>query len=226
MAQRGDSGSERSRKSRALRDSGAAKRSPGGDLLVGDSSRAILAKISDGDPLGMLERCQARVREHAVLLDGDRLISRALARTAYTAFREGAKSPLSEWIEAQIDRSIEELVVEDDEEERGGRVPVEANDPRYAFIAEALGVTPAVARKACVVFNHLPRAVRRAYWAIAVDGKSVFRYVAEGFGPPALVEERVKRALTAFSLLRDPGGTDALDPSLTGRSIDEERRDG
>jgi hypothetical protein len=44
----------------------------------------------------------------------------------------------------------------------------------------------------------LPIETRRAFFAIAVEGKSIHRYVAEGNGPPQLVRERLDAALRAL----------------------------
>lgn len=184
---------------------------PGSELLVGSSPREIAARITPGDPLGFAGRCEARLRERALLVAPNRLLPRALARTARAAMSYRGTPPLANWLSARVDQAIEDCLLEDREDEHAHRPATDPRDSRYAFVAEVWGVPPAVARAACIVFNDLPSVVRRAWWALTVEGKSINRYVAEGHGPPQRVEARVKRAIQAMSLLRDPGGEDPDD---------------
>ena len=94
---------------------------------------------------------------------------------------------------------------EDREAERAGQPLDGGQDPRYIFLSEALGVEASLARRVAVVFNDLPPAQRRVFYAVVVQGKSLNRHVAEGNGPPDRVREDLKSALLALSLLQDPG---------------------
>jgi hypothetical protein len=46
-------------------------------LFAGPSSRATLARISDGDPLGLEVRCRERIAARALLVDLERCVLRA-----------------------------------------------------------------------------------------------------------------------------------------------------
>jgi hypothetical protein len=101
-------------------------------------------------------------------------------------------------MKARIDEALEDLVEEDREEETSGLPPTIPWDPRFAFLSEILGLEPALARRACLRFNLLPDDVRRTYFAVVIEGKTMRRYVAEGNGPPSQVREYLKRALGAL----------------------------
>lgn len=173
---------------------------PGRELLRGASPREILAKLMAGDPLELRARCQARQRERAQLMSLDRLVAKAFALTARAAVNYRDDPPLDAWLAIQVDLALDHALVED---ESGG-----VEDRHFDFAASVWNVEPEIARQACVVFNALPAAVRGAYWAVVLEGKTIHRYVAEGHGPPQFVKKRVERAITAMGTLSDPGGVD------------------
>lgn len=178
---------------------------PGSELLQGESAREILGRITPGDPLGIAARVREGIAARAVLIDSRRVTPRALAHIARQAASYRGDPELTRWLAQQIDRALASCQSEDREDERAGQPAIATH---YGFVTEAWGLEPVNARAACIVFNGLPLVVRRAWWALGVEGKSVHRYVAEGHGPPSLVEARVRRAIEAIGLLCDPGGAD------------------
>jgi hypothetical protein len=168
------------------------------------SPRQVLARLVDGDPLALERRVRRYLGERALLLDAERLFLRAVARAAFAAARWNGDTRLEPWLDAQIVRAASDLMDEDRAAEREGTPPV-STESRYAFLAEALGVEPDVARRACVVFNDLPERVRRVWWAAVVERSSLERCVSRGLGTPADVRADLRRALLALSLLEDPG---------------------
>lgn len=178
---------------------------PGSELLTAENAREVLARITPGDPLGLGVRCQTRLRERALFVEPNRVLPRAFARSARSAASYRGEPELGAWLAQQIDRALADCMLDDREDERAERPP---NDAHYAFVSEAWGISPKLARAACVVFNDLPLVVRRNWWALSVDGKSINRWVAEGHGSPSVVQARAERAILAISLLRDPGGDD------------------
>ena len=209
----GRSGSRRGKPSGEPAGGEQARRKPsypGSDLLAGGSPQEILDRILEGDPLGVQERCEQRVRERALLIDLNRLFLRSLARIAHAAPDYAGRPSLSAWLAGRIDQSIGELVGEDYEEERQGVAPQEPWDPRYALVSEALGITMHQGRCVCIAFNDLQDEMRHACYAVLIEGKSVNRYVAEGHGPPDRVWELLRRGAQALSQARDGDGTDPL----------------
>ena len=173
------------------------------ELLSAPSPSAVLERIADGDPLALYDRALAAIRRRAVLVSIDRVFQRALARTAHAAARY-AGEPLDPWLEERVADSLADLLDEDREDERSGLPPGEPWDPRYAFLSEALGIEPGLARRACIVFNDLPDPERTAFYRIVVEGLPVNRFVAQGNGPPQRVHALLKRAFLALSLLSSP----------------------
>ena len=66
-------------------DGGKPSEEPGNALLRGGSSREILERIFEGDPLEIEARCRERIETRAYLLDAGRLHLRAVARVARAA---------------------------------------------------------------------------------------------------------------------------------------------
>jgi len=177
-----------------------------GDLLRGASAREILAKITAGDPLELSPRVQERLRARALLLSPDRLRARSLARVARDALSYAGEPPLAAWLMGRIERSIEELMEEDREADRSAPATPELEESRYAFLANALGIELGVARRGCVVFNDLPDPVRADFFAVVVERTSVAAHAAASGRDGLVVENNVKRAIRALSLLEDQLG--------------------
>jgi len=212
---RSDSGSEEHLRGPTGRDGGAGSspvpdpgtpETPGKlwESFRGRRSREILERLLDGDPLELEARCRAKLQESALLLDLSRLHLRALARVAHRAPHYRGEPPLGEWLTDRIEDSIQDLLEEDRDAERLGTLPQTPVDHRYRFVSELLGLEVSLARRTCVAFNDLPSEVRCAWFAVAVLGKSVNRYVAEGHGPPEEVKAHVKRALTEIAKAARP----------------------
>jgi hypothetical protein len=180
----------------------------GNEPLQGTSPREILKKLLDGDPLEIEARCRERIETRAYLIDVTRLHLRAVARVARAAIGWKRDTSLGEFVMERIDYSAQELIQEDRQEELSGIPCADADDVRFVFLAETLGIPKALARRACVAFNYLPERVRCAYFAVLVQGKTVNRYVAEGHGPPERVKADIEMALRTIS--------DAIGRSLGG----------
>jgi len=169
------------------------------EILRRRSPREILAALVDGDPLEIAPRVRQQIEDSALLVDPRRLLLRSLARIAHAAPRYSGTPPLTAWIEQRIVQSIDELLAEDRELVRDGTPVPSTSDTRYAYVSEILGLEPDQALRPCVAFNALPREVRSAWFAVAVAGKTVNRYVAEGHGPPENVRAHLKQALRTIA---------------------------
>lgn len=182
-------------------DDGGGEAFPGALLLSGERPSDVMARVTRGDPLDVGGRSVKRLRERAFLIDSGRLCLRAMAHIAHGAPSYRGDPPLASWLQACIDEAIVELMEEDAYEEAAGQEFDGEWRERYGFLVDLLGIPPAKARKACIVFNALPPKDRRTFWAICVEGKSVHRYVAEGHGPPKKVEQRIEKVFRALSFL-------------------------
>jgi hypothetical protein len=162
------------------------------------SARAVLARLIDDDPFEIGPRCVERLRTEALLLSLKQVHLRVVARVAYAAQRYRGTPPLTEWLDQRIVESVDEVLREEREAERGGLPAADAAEPLYRHIANALGTEHALARRACIAFNDLPLAVRHAFFAVVIERKSISRYVAEGNGPPSQVKARLRSATDAI----------------------------
>ena len=177
---------------------------PGSEFLRQRTPKQVLARIVEGDPLGVRGRCMERLRSRALLLSLDRLVLRSMARAARAAMAYRGHPQLASWLNARIDAAIRDLISEDRENERAGLLhnePGEPEDPHYAFVSEALGVDPALARRVCVVYNDLSELQRQAFWAVVMEKKTIHRYAAEGHGPPDQIRQALVDAFRAVSRL-------------------------
>lgn len=180
---------------------------PGAELLASGTAKEVLERILVGDPLGVVDRARAWLDTHAFLIDSNRLGLRAMAHAAHSARRYRGKPDLHTWLELLMERSVKELVDEDREDERNGvRVVVDEVAP-YAFIADALGIESALARRACVIFNGMVEYDRQVFYATSVLGKSMHRHVSEGFGPPARAEAALQRVLRRLNSIEGMPGS-------------------
>jgi hypothetical protein len=168
-------------------------------LLRGKSSREILKRLLEGDPLELEARCREQIERRGYLIDVARLQLRSVARIARAAPGRDGGVPLSEFIAERIDFSTQELIQEDREAELSGIPCADPEDGRFTFLTETLGIPTPLARRACVAFNYLPERVRCAYFAVLVQGKTVNRYVAEGHGPPERVRADIEMAVQTIS---------------------------
>lgn len=184
---------------------------PGQLLLSGERPSDVMARVMRGDPLDVGGRAVRRLRERAILMDSGRLCLRAMAHIAHDAPQYRGEPALVAWLQGRIDEAISELMEEDVYEEATEQELDGAVHERYGFLVDLLGIPPAKARKACIVFNALPPKDRRTFWAICVEGKSVHRYVAEGHGPPKKVEQRIEKVFRALSFLDEDDGPSPFD---------------
>ena len=154
---------------------------PWRDLFLGGGPGRILQRLCAGDVLCLGELSEDRLREMVYMIHPDRLRARAMARVAYgAAAGYDGRPPLLAWLRDRVDQSIEELLEEDLEEEQLGH-PVEGiHLERYrTLIPPATGIDPKQARRACVFFNELPRAMREPFFRTVLEGWTTEEYAME-----------------------------------------------
>lgn len=189
---------------------GDASAFPGSEWLRGPSPRAILHNLLDHDPFELGGRSVARLEQRALLLSGNKLWLRALARVAHAALGYHGEPALETWLRQKMDVSLEEILEEELQAELEGQPLDVPPEPHHLFVSQHFGVEPGMARRACLRFNGLPESVRRVFFAIAVHKKSVNRCVAEGNGPPERVRDDFELAVRALSAYPEPDDLDLL----------------
>ncbi|TDJ72928.1 MAG: hypothetical protein E2O39_05890 [Planctomycetota bacterium] len=172
-------------------------------LLAGGSPREILTRIVRGDPLGVRRIVARRLRERALLMDGDHVHLRALARCARYAVRYAGRPTLDEWLAGHVDGALDAAIVEEAEERAEDRVP---GGPwsAHAELARPLGLEPNAMRAACRAFHARPDLERQAFFSLVIE-VSDLDDVARAEGVSASeVARRARRALDAILLSQHP----------------------
>lgn len=177
-------------------------------MLLGRSPKVILRRLHDGDPLRLRELCERIMDEEALLLDLDRLQLRVQAHVAQAGFRYRGDPPLATFLRAQVDRSLAELLREDEFRDKMGLAPLDPRDPTLELITRLLGCEPSLGRAMLVTFNGLPFPQRRAFVTCVVEDVLVDDYA----GTAGLSYDEVCRLLReVFSALSKVGAKKAKD---------------
>ena len=177
---------------------------PAHEILDCRDPKEILARLAHGDPLHLYERCAQQTRERCLLIDVDRLFELALAVVATTAaVVPGDRVGTSDWMNSQIDRAIDSILNEDQETERRAVDPCDPEDPSFALVRDVFGVEPTLARSVTVVFNGLPRRIRRVFFALVVEARSIDECVEEGLGNVESLRTSVRHAFRVLGHLDD-----------------------
>jgi hypothetical protein len=149
-------------------------------LFVGGDAAAILARISNEDPLRVYELGARRVRERFLFVDLERLHEVSLAFVARAAAVEPGSRPDADWLQEWVDRAIDSILCEDREEQRSLAAPNDPDDRRYLTLAVTLGIAHSAARSALVAFNALPERARLGFFRLLIQNVSVQETLAEG----------------------------------------------
>ncbi|MBI5434547.1 MAG: hypothetical protein HZA52_17080 [Planctomycetes bacterium] len=179
---------------------GASPDDPRIELLRDGSPREILARLAEGDPLGIRRLAAELVARGAWLIDAERLSHRALARIAFEARRRAPNVALDPWLELQLETAAHELN-EEQREELFARRPIETSPDVefYRTLADAMQVDIGLVRVVCVRANRLPEDRRRVFHALAVRRLSVDDCVRAGLGSERRVLELFAQATLAIT---------------------------
>jgi len=186
--------------------SGAAParlRIPWRRILAGKAPREVLARLVDGDPLGVRDSVHAGLRRRAYLFDADRVFLRSLARIARLAGRYHGRPALAVWLAELVDESLLDLLREDLEAERSGAPPDGPALAAYEDLAAPLGLEPGRMRAVCTAFNRRPEPQRRAFFQLVIEGRSLDELARAG--PSAT--ELARSARGALEAVLRAGGT-------------------
>lgn len=156
-------------------------------LLCGGTPREVLARIVDGDPLGLRPRVATALRRGAWLMDADRVLLRALAYCARRGSTYRGRPPIDEWLDARLHEAIEDLL----EEEHVAATPATG---AFADLARPLRLSPDRLRAACARFHARPREEREAYVRLVLDR----RPLEDSGGDPLETARRARRATLAL----------------------------
>ena len=156
-------------------------------LLCGGTPREVLARIVDGDPLGLRPRIAAALRAGAWLMDADRVLIRALALCARRGSNYRGRPPIDEWLDARVQESIDDLL-------EAEHVQPSPTTGAFSDLARPLSLSPERLRAACARFHARPREEREAYVRLVLDR----RPLEESGADPLETARRARRATLAL----------------------------
>lgn len=182
---------------------GRPEEEPWRELFGLGSPSEILPRLLDGDRLELWPRCAEHVMHRCQLMDVERLYYRAVARIAHAGPTYRGRPELSVFLRERIEVSLNELMREDQEEERRGAPMAEGESARFRFLNEVLGMELPVTRGGVVRFNVLDEEVRQTFFALVVEMRRFNRYLAEGHGPPEKIRGHLRTAFEAIGASYD-----------------------
>jgi DNA-directed RNA polymerase specialized sigma24 family protein len=163
-------------------------------ILSGASSKVVLGRLVAHDPLHLAECVARRLEEDAWLLDGDRVLLRAVALCARRSGRYHGRPDLETWLGRIVDEAVKQLMDEDQQAEITGETQYPAV---YRDLARPLGLEPSAMRSACNAFNARPRAERQAFFGLVLAGRPIDEVAARHSESVTVVARRARRALDA-----------------------------
>jgi hypothetical protein len=188
----------------------------GRTLLTFGGPRDVLARIVDGDPLGLRPRIAARVRARCLLLDADRAHLRTLALCARFAPRYRGRPGLDEWLMGLVDRALEEGVAEEAERLEGPPPARPETGGAFAQLGKPLGLAPEEVRRACARFNLLPLESREAFFDLVLERGDLDDLARRAALGATELARRARRALQALLGVEVGTGTRGAEVSATG----------
>lgn len=150
------------------------------ELFEGTDSMAILRRLRDGDPLGLVAVLREGLDELAILLDEQRLLECTLAQCAFWAAHHEYDGgvPLRSWIAERLGAAVRHCCEEDVAEARAG-IPLDPMDERYRGIAGASSLSLGQARRLALQFNCLAGRVRLPLYQVLAKGRAMSDVGAE-----------------------------------------------
>jgi DNA-directed RNA polymerase specialized sigma24 family protein len=159
--------------------------------------REVLARLVQGDPLGVRGRVARRLRSDALLLDADRIHLCVVARIARSAGRYRGRPGIEEWLDAHVLATIADVVRRDHEVARSPQAFPEESASAFAALAAPLGLDPGGMRRACAAFNVLPQADRAAFVDLVLRDRSLDEMAKESGESATRIARRARRGLDA-----------------------------
>lgn len=171
---------------------------PAWRTILAGTPREVLARLVQGDPLGVRVVVAKRLRSGSVLLDADRVHLRVIARIARSAGRYHGRPAVDDWVDGHVLQIIGEVIREDHESARAGASTQEDSSDAFSALAGPLGLDPESMRKACAVFNVLPLADRAAFIDLVLRNRSLDDLARELGESATQIARCARRALDAI----------------------------
>jgi hypothetical protein len=200
---------------------------PAWPSLLSGSPREVLARLVRDDPLQVRMRVASRLHADALLLDGDRVHLRALARIARGAGAYRGRPDFQDWIDGAVAEAVQELVREEHELARTRPPDGRGRDDRvrergetlrsgsstngsdaFVTLAGPLNLDARSMRSACAAFDVLPFADRSAFFDFVLEAGDLDALARDAGVSASEIARRARRALDAILAHVSGGGTD------------------
>lgn len=132
--------------------------------------------LAEGDPLGLMEGAAQWLDRNGYLLDVEKLFQKALMIVVERAPGLDESAPLAPWIAGVFEDAKWALRRQDQELHRRSGAPPEPWEPRFRFLARALGIQSGDMLAVTIAMNGLPDLERRAVYAMLIrkEGFTLF----------------------------------------------------
>ena len=165
--------------------------------LLAGTPREVLSRIVPGDPLGLRSHVARRLTSDALLLDGDLVHLRSLARCARRAVRYTGRPELAAWLDEIVAEAIDEVLQEESEGDHAGSTStVECG--AFASLAPPLGLEPEAMRAACAAFNRMAIEERSAFFDLVIHKRTLDELASTSGEGATEIARRARRALEPF----------------------------
>jgi hypothetical protein len=163
-------------------------------VLTTGGPTEVLARLCDGDPLGLATRLVRRAAARALLVSPERLFERGAAHCARRAGEYRGRPRPELWLERRAEEVVRAF------EREGDRVPRTAVEgPGTGAAAGGAAARRASAlERAAARFNACPRADRDALWRLAFAGQSLDQQAHDAKQSLSEMARRARRALDAL----------------------------
>ncbi len=169
------------------------------EWLLSPQMQKALETFRLEDPAQVVQQIVTRMRERAHLVDQSRLFMGTLTRIAMYYETYDGEIPPREWVGERIDEAMQDQIVRDREEERRGLPILSPYQPRFEYLAGALGIPFEYTRMACIVVNSRPDDERRVFFETIMMRRSISRLVSRGLGTRAQLEAKLRSCLQALA---------------------------
>ena len=176
-----------------------------GDLFMG-STREVLARLVDGDPLGLRLRVVTAIRERALLVDVEQVLLQAQAACARQASEWRGHPSIDLWLAERVDEVLDRMLTDGDPS---------GPDDTFGILAASLQLNPESLGRATDRFHRLSVTDRQAFCALVLDGRSLESVRVGHRMSPSELAHRARRALHTLRFSSTSRSTPLLFGSAT-----------
>jgi len=155
---------------------------------LGRPAEEVYAHLLEKDPPRLREACLRVLAEECSLLDPVRLWDDTRREVAFELELSTKEDLEGDWLGERVRRSMERLLSRDRADERSGQ----AFDPAdFSYLRRIFSIAAAEARTASIAFHALPSRIRKIFFALVIEDRSLEECSAAGLGS----EEELGEAL-------------------------------